>query len=180
MLMALKKLFDLPEETKQRHTSPTPYSSYEGKHGLSSLRESFGIDYAAQPDVTLAFTNLMWPQGNQSFCETLRSMSSKILELNFLIMKMILESFGVEKQYDTQVEDMTSHFRMMKYRVPPVIAPSNNETGTDTAVGLFPHTDKSRLTILFQNEVQGLHVLSKEGNWIQVNVPEGRLCCHCW
>ncbi|KAJ7966118.1 2-oxoglutarate-dependent dioxygenase [Quillaja saponaria] len=171
MLVALKNLFDLPEETKQKHISSKPYSSYQGKCPIVPLSESFGLYDAAQlPDATQAFTNLMWPQGNPVLCETLRSMRLKMLELNFLILKMILESFGVEKQYDTLVENMTSHSRLMKYRVPPP-TPSNNETVTD--IGLLPHTDKSSLSILLQNEVQGLQVLSKQGTWIQVKVPEG-------
>lgn len=67
MLVAMKALFDLPEETKQKHTSPKPYNSYLGKCPVIPLSESFGVDEAAQLDVARAFTNLMWPQGNPSF-----------------------------------------------------------------------------------------------------------------
>ncbi|KAJ7958724.1 2-oxoglutarate-dependent dioxygenase [Quillaja saponaria] len=94
-----------------------------------------------------------------------------MLELNFLILKMIFKSFGVEKQYDTRIENLASHLWLMKYRVPPPITPSKK--GTQTDVGVLPHTDMSSLTILFQNKVQGLRVLSKKGNWIHVMVPEG-------
>lgn len=96
--------------------------------------------------------------------ETINSMSSKMLELNFIVLRMILESFGIEKYYDSQVANTANVFRLMKYKVPP---------NDDAAIGLVPHTDKNILTLLFQNDVQGLEVLTKEGNWVQVEIPEG-------
>ena len=66
----------------------------------------------------------------------------------------------MEKYYNSQKENSASVFRLMKYTVPP---------SNDSAIGLVTHTDKNILTILCQNEVQGLEVLSKEGNWIRLN-----------
>uniref|UniRef100_A0A7N1A7U2 Fe2OG dioxygenase domain-containing protein n=1 Tax=Kalanchoe fedtschenkoi TaxID=63787 RepID=A0A7N1A7U2_KALFE len=51
----------------------------------------------------------------------------------------------------------------MKYNVPP----------SGAAVGLVPHTDKNALTILCQNDVQGLEIMSKDGAWTHVVVPPG-------
>ena len=67
MLMNMKKLFDLPEETKQKYTSPKPYRSYHGKCSVIPFCQSFGIDDAPLPETAKAFTDLMWPQGNPSF-----------------------------------------------------------------------------------------------------------------
>lgn len=67
MLMGMKALFDLPEETKRKHTSPKPYRSYNGDCPIIPLCQSFGIDDAPLGDTAHAFTNLMWPQGNPSF-----------------------------------------------------------------------------------------------------------------
>ncbi|KAJ1415865.1 Non-heme dioxygenase N-terminal domain [Sesbania bispinosa] len=44
LFKALKILFDLPEETKQRHVFPKPYRSYLSKSLVIPLSESFGID----------------------------------------------------------------------------------------------------------------------------------------
>ncbi|XP_004304728.1 PREDICTED: uncharacterized protein LOC101304207 [Fragaria vesca subsp. vesca] len=66
-VMAMKALFDLAEETKQKHTIPRAYQSYQGKCPIIPLNESLGIDNACQLDVAESFTNLMWPQGNSSF-----------------------------------------------------------------------------------------------------------------
>ncbi|KAM5566294.1 hypothetical protein ABKV19_019980 [Rosa sericea] len=168
MVAAMKALFDLPEETKQKHTSPRAYQSYQGKCSIIPLNESFGIDNACQPDAAESFTNLMWPQGSSSFCETMKSMSSKMMALNFTILEMLLESFDVGKHYTSHVENTTSIMRFMKYKIPS----SNDSDTSSAAVGLVPHTDKSALTVLCQNEVQGLEILTKQGQWIEVTVPE--------
>ncbi|WVZ18032.1 hypothetical protein V8G54_005354 [Vigna mungo] len=34
------------------------------------------------------------------------------------------------------------------------------------------HTDKDTLTVLCQNEVQGLQMLSKSGKWVDVKIPQ--------
>lgn len=67
MLTAMKALFDLPEETKMKHTSPKPYRSYHANCPIIPLLQSFGVDDAPQPLTAQAFTHLMWPQGNPTF-----------------------------------------------------------------------------------------------------------------
>uniref|UniRef100_A0A2P2IIT3 2-oxoglutarate-dependent dioxygenase DAO n=1 Tax=Rhizophora mucronata TaxID=61149 RepID=A0A2P2IIT3_RHIMU len=166
MLEGMKALFDLPEDTKNKYVSPKPYRSYSGKCSIVPLHESFGIDDPHCLDAAQAFTNLLWPQGNPGFCETLRAMSSKMIELNFLLLKMIFESFGMESHYNSQFEDSTSLLRIMKYKVPP------GGSSSDSAIGLVAHTDKNALTILCQNGVQGLEVQTKEGDWVQVVIPQ--------
>ncbi|XWS27174.1 hypothetical protein CRYUN_Cryun26dG0092400 [Craigia yunnanensis] len=163
MLVAMKALFDLPEETKSKYQNPKPYRSYQGKCPMVPLHESFGIDDATRLEGAQEFTQLMWPQGNPTFCEILNSMSSKMLELNFTILEMIFESFGMEeKHYDALVRDSTSIFRVMKYRVPP---------REDENLGLVAHTDKNALTVLCQNDVQGLEIMTKDGHWEEMVVP---------
>ncbi|ONK66540.1 uncharacterized protein A4U43_C06F9250 [Asparagus officinalis] len=49
---------------------------------------------------------------------------------------------------------------MIKYTAPAKEEP---------AVGLSEHTDINYLTILCQNEVQGLKIITKEGEWIPVD-----------
>ncbi|KAJ6862356.1 hypothetical protein NC652_039255 [Populus alba x Populus x berolinensis] len=155
MFVALKTLFDLPEETKNKHVNPKPYRSYLGNCPVIPFHESFGVDDAPTLDASQAFTTLI---------ETIHGMSSKMQELNFLVMKMIYESFDIEKLYDSFVEETTSIFRIMKYKVPP--------SATDSSIGLVAHTDKNAITILCQNEVQGLEIQTKNGDWAQVMVPE--------
>ncbi|KAB1669360.1 hypothetical protein ES319_1Z052900v1 [Gossypium barbadense] len=167
MLVGIKSLFDLPEETKTKYQNPKPYRSYQGKCPMVPLHESFGIDDATRLEAARDFTHLMWPQGNPAFCEILNMMSSKMLELSFMILEMIFESFDIEeKKYEALVRDSVSFLRVMKYKVP---------TSGDQNLGLVAHADKNAITILCQNEVQGLEIVTKEGHWKQVVVPKDAL-----
>ncbi|CAI0422550.1 unnamed protein product [Linum tenue] len=49
-------------------------------------------------------------------------------------------------------------FRVMKYKGPQT---------PDTKIGLYAHTDKNIVTILYQNQVEGLEVQTKDGGWIK-------------
>lgn len=72
---------------------------------------------------------------------------------------MVVESYGVEKYFDENMNLTNYLLRVMKIKVP--------ET-TDAEVGLLPHTDMNMLTILSQNHVDGLQVQTKDGEWIDV------------
>lgn len=97
--------------------------------------------------------------------ETMNSMSSKMLELCFLILKMILEGYDLPQNYILDVEDMKS---ICDTRLTRYAAPKNNN---NSEIAMMPHTDKSTITILCDNEVQGLQVLTKSGKWIELKIP---------
>ncbi|GAU15150.1 hypothetical protein TSUD_08880 [Trifolium subterraneum] len=97
----------------------------------------------------------------------MKDMSTKMVELHSLILKMIVDGYGLPKQYTSTIEELNYHssLRLMKYKVPQI--------NKDCEIALVSHTDKNSLTILCQNEVQGLEVLTKENKWIQVQIPQG-------
>jgi len=63
----MKALFDLPQETKQKHTSPKPFRGFNSYNYMSTLYESFAIDDVLLSTSVDNLTNLMWPQGNPQF-----------------------------------------------------------------------------------------------------------------
>lgn len=80
----------------------------------------------------------------------------------------MLESLGLEKYMDEHMESTNYLLRFIKYRVP--------ETD-ESNLGLNSHTDSNFLTMLQQNEVGGLEVQDRSGNWIkfQPSVPNSFL-----
>ena len=72
---------------------------------------------------------------------------------------MILESLGVEKYMEEHLESTYYHLRVMNYKGPRT---------TETKLGLRAHKDKNIVTILYQNQVDGLEIQTKDGQWISV------------
>jgi isopenicillin N synthase-like dioxygenase len=70
---------------------------------------------------------------------------------------MILESLGVEKYIEEHMNSTDYVLRLMKYKSPQT---------NDTKLGLVSHTDQNITTILYQNQVGGLEVMTKDEKWI--------------
>ncbi|KAI3971280.1 hypothetical protein MKW92_042230 [Papaver armeniacum] len=134
MFKGMKDLFTLGDEIKQKNISCKPHHGYIGKDSNYPLLESLGIENAPILDKVRAFTDLMWSNGNPSFCITIPTS------------RTLITCLGV-----------------MKYKAPFIDQPT---------IGLPAHTDKNILTILYE-DIQGLEVLSKKGQWIHVVPKQG-------
>lgn len=71
---------------------------------------------------------------------------------------MILESLGIEKYMDEHMNSTNYLARLIKCQ-----GPQTNEA----KVGIGEHTDKNILTTLCQNQIDGLEVQIKSGEWIK-------------
>ncbi len=80
-------------------------------------------------------------------------------ELDQMVTRMIYESYGVEKYYDSYIESTPYLLRVLKNRA---------HHGNEPNLGFVTHTDKSFTTILHQNQIDGLEVELKDGEWITV------------
>ncbi|KAK1430368.1 hypothetical protein QVD17_13046 [Tagetes erecta] len=163
---ALKPLFHLPMETKMKNTSDKPFHGYQGPFTISPLYESFSIECAQTYHNVQTFSNLMWPSpgdDHQNFTKTIHPYARLVSQLENMVMKMVFESYGVGKYYESFHESMTSLLKVIKYRPPKA-----NETNLGAAV----HTDKPFLTILNQNQVGGLEVLINDAadEWVKVEL----------
>ncbi|KAL1551453.1 putative 2-oxoglutarate-dependent dioxygenase AOP1 [Salvia divinorum] len=151
-----KQLFDLPLPIKLRNRSNKPYHGYVGQYPMVPLYESLGIPDALSPGKIQGFADLMWAQGNPSFSKTVESFSEKLSELDKIVRKMVVESLGLDKYMDEHMDSTDYLIRLQKYDRP---------RSDETELGLTSHTDKNIVTILYQNEINGLEVLSKDGQW---------------
>ncbi|XP_075512600.1 putative 2-oxoglutarate-dependent dioxygenase AOP1 [Primulina tabacum] len=154
-----RQLFELPLQNKLRNSSNKRYHGYIGQHALVPLYESLGIDDALDLGSIESFTNLMWSEGNPDFSKNIRSFAEQLSELDQIVRKLVLESFGLEKYMDEHIESTNYLVRVQKYD-----SPKSHET----ELGLTTHTDKNMVTILYQNEVNGLEVQAKDGQWFVV------------
>nr|GLL21185.1 2-oxoglutarate-dependent dioxygenase AOP2-like [Ipomoea trifida] len=160
---ASQQLFDLPFDKKILNTNEKPYHGYVGQIPFIPYHEAFGIDHATTMEGVQSFSNLMWSGGNHSFSENSHLFSKIVAELEEKVLRMLFESYGVEKHYDSYVESTDYLLRYMKYEVP--------ESDENNVV--FPcHTDKTFMTVLYQlNQVSGLEVQARNGEWISALFP---------
>lgn len=93
--------------------------------------------------------------------DSLLNYARKISTLDRLVKRMVFEELGVQKYFNSHVETSFYTMRINKY------APANTEE--EERLETRPHLDKSFLTILQQNQVNGLRVQTKEGEWCKVS-----------
>ncbi|CAH8361102.1 unnamed protein product [Eruca vesicaria subsp. sativa] len=160
---AMEELFDLPVQTKQRNVSSKPFHGYLNHN----LYQSLGIEEANVAEKVNDFTQLLWPDhGNKSISETLHKFSKQLVELDVMVRRMIMDSFGIEKYLDEHLNSTNYLFRMMKYTSLP------DDDVEETKLGLRSHTDKNIITILHQYQVDGLEIKTKDEKWIKVKPPQ--------
>ncbi|KAK6773484.1 hypothetical protein RDI58_028722 [Solanum bulbocastanum] len=153
-----KELFKLPLETKLKNNSDIFGFGYGGNFGTMPLAEFFGIVDGETIDATKDFANKMWPNDNvDKYCEESISYSKLIVELNDTIIRMTLESYGIETHYETLKHSCMYLMRLIKYR-----SPKNNEK----SIGHLPHRDKSFMGIIDTNQIGGLEMQTRDGKWI--------------
>lgn len=102
-----------------------------------------------------------------SCSENILCYARKVAEMEQLVDRMVFESYGAEKHYDSHIGSTTYLLRIIKYSVPDLDAESSNNIGTNV------HTDKSFVSILHQNQVNGLKIQLSNGEWFDVDVPPG-------
>ncbi|XP_023729455.1 probable 2-oxoglutarate-dependent dioxygenase AOP1 [Lactuca sativa] len=161
VFQALQDLFDLPIETKVQNKSTKPLYGYVGQIPFIPLYESMGFDYSNTLDGVRSFTDVMWPHGNEAFGATLLAYNGLVAKLEEMVTRMVFESYGVEKHLDAHRNMVTYLCRGMKYR-----RPEKNETN----MGFVAHTDKDFITVLHQNQVDGLEVKARDGEWFTVEL----------
>ncbi|GMJ06818.1 hypothetical protein like AT1G52820 [Hibiscus trionum] len=155
---AMGEFFRLPLETKKLCESEKPFRGYFGPLPLG-LFESISTDDGHVAENVEPLAAKLWPQGNTSFSKTMVSFTQLASELEKTILRMILESFGLQKYTDELIDSTNYQLRALKYQ-----GPNTNEP----TVMSVPHHDLNMITLLYQNEVNGLQVQTEAGEWISI------------
>ncbi|KAK7244478.1 hypothetical protein RIF29_39301 [Crotalaria pallida] len=161
VVSAMDTLFALPLETKKQDTSDKLYHSYLGQDSMIPLYESLGVDNPLSMDGCQKFAHIMWPQGNQGFCETINEYAKLLGELDHMAKRMVFESYGLDmKKCDSFIESSNYLLRCQQYR-----AAKKDEND----LGLWPHTDYATIAILHQLKGNGLEIQITEWEWCRAD-----------
>ncbi|KAL3745047.1 hypothetical protein ACJRO7_014195 [Eucalyptus globulus] len=160
VLQELKELLQLPTYVKRRFDVPDkPHVGYFANPTLAPIYEAFGVGYAPNSGSIEILVDLMWPNGNTTFCETMNTYVTRVLELDSLMRKLVLGSLGVDKYVESLDKSVGYNLRLTRYAAP----------GTESKTpGAICHRDVNFLSIIHQNHVNGLEVQTKDGRWIEV------------
>ncbi|CAK9185043.1 unnamed protein product [Ilex paraguariensis] len=163
-------LFDLPSELKLKAGPSSNIKAYTPHFIASPFFESLrvsGPDFFAS---ALCSAEVLFNQPNSEFSEILKEYGYKMTNLSRKIVEIVLMCLGdgFDKKYESEFRNCHGYLRIINYS-PPV---SQAEKEVE---GLGMHTDMSCVTIVYQDEVGGLQVRSKEGKWMDINPCQATL-----
>ncbi|CAN4076250.1 unnamed protein product [Withania somnifera] len=164
---ASKEIFEFPIETKLKNLSDKPLYGYKGLIPTLPSFESLAIADLLQPQGVENFAKIFWPDGNDEFCNIVRTYSEPVMELDAILTRMILESLGIERYIDEFFDSSFYRLRFARYKqleAKAEVGKINNQ------LGLVGHTDGGWLTIISQNSVNGLQFQKKDGEWMDANI----------
>ncbi|KAJ3678081.1 hypothetical protein LUZ60_001884 [Juncus effusus] len=151
------EMFALPLERKQMNKSKN-YLGYIGN--ITDVEyESLRIEDADNLFSVEKFAQMLYPEGNQLFINTISSYAQHVRSIEQMVERMIFQSLSIEKYCDSHLESLTYGVRLASY---------GDLQDKEARVSLRSHKDPNFITIVRQNGIEGLEVLSKEEEWIRV------------
>jgi isopenicillin N synthase-like dioxygenase len=172
--VASKYFFSQPESLKrsilvnEAHRGYVPFAqTTQPGRKFADLKESFNFAFpftADDPLVSEGKTLIglnQWPENELAWRRILERYYLEIFELG----QKILEAFALTLKLPT-------NFFRERYKSPLVRArllhyPPHEPTHADEQFGAAEHTDYGAITILWQDEVGGLQVKNRSGQWIE-------------
>ncbi|KAH9309633.1 hypothetical protein KI387_037544 [Taxus chinensis] len=151
-----RDLLSMPAEVKERVQTYNAVQTY-------NRSESFYFLDMPNPDLIQQISRKIWPEdGNSNFCETIDKYSLFLSDLQTKITKSILASLGLDPRtfYQCDFEKCKATLFINKY--------SCDEKCRIGDEALASHADPGCLTILYNDEREGLEIRSKQGKWFNV------------
>ncbi|KAG6387949.1 hypothetical protein SASPL_153145 [Salvia splendens] len=114
---------------------------------------------------------LLWPHHYEEFCDAMDKYQKKMKSLAYNILLVMLKALGVDEE---DHEKLSSSFlyqsdgALQLNSYPSCPNPSR-------AIGLAPHTDSLLLTILHQNDTNGLQIMQEGVGWVPIRPTPGAL-----
>ncbi|XP_060203656.1 gibberellin 20-oxidase-like protein isoform X1 [Lycium barbarum] len=127
---------------------------------FESLRVSGPDFFASAQSTCQALINQPIPE----FSHAMEVYGSKMEKLSKSVVEVILMSLGpeFEQKFASEFNKCHGYHRVINYTPPEF-------TKQEEVEGLGMHTDMSCITIVYQDEVGGLQVRSKQGKWMDID-----------
>lgn len=175
-----KEFFALPEDVKRSYhiaggggaRGYTPFGTEKAKDAeVIDLKEFWHVGRSLPEGHPLAqyMAPNIWPSEIEGFKETFDELYSAFETAGARVLEAIALHLGLDRGYFAPtVKDGNSVMRLLHY--PPL-----GEGAPDGAIRAAAHGDINTITLLLGAEEGGLELLTKQGEWKAVDVPEGAL-----
>ena len=175
-----KEFFALPDDVKRAYAIEggggargyTPFGTEKAKDAeIFDLKEFWHVGRSLPEDHPLAeyMAPNIWPGEVGSFRDTFTELFSAFENAGGRVLEAIALHLGLDRQFFAPtVEDGNSVMRLLHY---PPLGPDAPED----AIRAAAHGDINTITLLLGAEEAGLELLTRQGDWKAVDVPEGAL-----
>ncbi|KAL0358947.1 UNVERIFIED_CONTAM: Gibberellin 20-oxidase-like protein [Sesamum angustifolium] len=164
------QIFDLPPEVKIKAGPLSDVKTYTPHFIASPYYESLRVSgpdfFASAQSSSKALLN----HSNCEFSEILEDYASIVTHLAKVILEVVIKCLGpdFETKFESEFKNCHGYLRINNYSPPECTEEQEIE-------GLGMHTDMSCITIVYQDDIGGLQVRSKEGQWMDINPHENTL-----
>ena len=175
-----KEFFALPDEVKKAYHIPggggargyTPFGTEKAKDAkIHDLKEFWhvGRELPEGHELSEYMADNVWPSEVEGFRETFTKLYSAFEEAGARVLEGIALHLGLDRTFFAPtVEDGNSVMRLLRY--PPLEGEE-----AEGAIRAAAHGDINTITLLLGAEEAGLELLTRQGDWKAVDVPEGAL-----
>jgi isopenicillin N synthase-like dioxygenase len=193
MLETSRAFFDLPGPDKQAVARPAPEQSRgyialgdenlsysRGDATTTDLKEFFAIgpihvpddDYHRRPEAYPSFAPNLWPARPPEFRAVWTEYYRAMETLAARIMRIFAVALGLRDDFFREATDRhISGIRANHY-------PEQIEEPRPGQIRAGAHTDYGAVTILLPENVPGLQVCNRQGEWVDVTAPAGTFVCN--
>ncbi|MFN2099760.1 isopenicillin N synthase family dioxygenase [Altererythrobacter sp. MF3-039] len=175
-----KRFFELPADVKQAYHIPggggargyTPFGTEKAKDAkVHDLKEFWHVGRSLPPGHELAeyMADNVWPAEISEFRETFEALYAAFEKAGGRVLEGIAIHLGLDRGFFAPtVEDGNSVMRLLHY--PPLEGEE-----AQGAIRAAAHGDINTITLLLGAEEAGLELLTKQGEWLAIDPPEGSL-----
>lgn len=175
-----KQFFALPDEVKRAYHIPgaggargyTPFGTEKAKDArVHDLKEFWhvGRELPSGHPLSEYMADNIWPDEIEGFRATFLQLYSAFEEAGLRVLEAIALHLGLDRDFfASTVEDGNSVMRLLRY--PPI-----EGAEAEGAIRAAAHGDINTITLLLGAEEAGLELLTRQGEWKAIEVPEGAL-----
>ncbi|GFP84811.1 gibberellin 20 oxidase 1-b [Phtheirospermum japonicum] len=168
MQILSSRIFTLPLEVKNKAGPLSDVKTYTPHFIASPFYESLRVSGPDFFGSAQGSSEALMSQPNSEFSEILQEYGSTMTRLSKTILETVIKCLGtdIESKYLLEFKNCHGYMRINNY------SPTETIDNHQETEGLGMHTDMSCITIVYQDEIGGLQVRSKEGQWMDINPRE--------